>query len=244
MPGREAVDAEGSDDIAALSSAEDSKAHGYIRALGGSDNLNSVSACTTRLRLEVKDNKAIDETALKRLGARGVIRPSEGALQVVLGPTAELTADEIKAVLASSGPIDALSAKPENASKLAAAAPAASLGSGLDSGLDAKAILAALGGAGNISALKSASTRLVLTLNDAEALDESALTKAGVRAVARLRGGLTHLVSTLGKIAFNAFTPLSGSCWRQRLTRHGRKISLNIPLQFFKLHLHKVHLAL
>ncbi len=189
VPGREAVDAEAADDSSALSSGEDSKAHGYIRALGGSDNLNSVSACTTRLRLEVKDNKAVDEAALKRLGARGVIRPSKGALQVVLGPTAELTADEIKAVLASSGQISALSAKPVNA-------PKPSRTTAITSGtkLDAKAVLAALGGAGNLGSIKSASTRLVITLNDAEAMDEGALTQAGVRGVARLRGGLTHLV--------------------------------------------------
>ena len=41
-------------------------------ALGGAANLAEVDACTTRLRLVLVDNHAVDEAALKRLGARGI----------------------------------------------------------------------------------------------------------------------------------------------------------------------------
>ena len=67
----------------------------YLAALGGAGNLERVEACTTRLRLIVADQSAIDEPKLKALGARGVIRPSDKAVQVVLGPIADSVAMEI-----------------------------------------------------------------------------------------------------------------------------------------------------
>ena len=57
----------------------------------------SVDACTTRLRLVVADQKAVDEAALRALGARGLVRPSAESLQVVVGPIADQLASEIRA---------------------------------------------------------------------------------------------------------------------------------------------------
>ncbi len=71
----------------------------YVRALGGPANLLAVDACTTRLRLSVVDNAAIDEAALKSLGARGVIKPAPGSVQVVVGPIADQLAGEVNAAL-------------------------------------------------------------------------------------------------------------------------------------------------
>ena len=75
------------------------RARGYIEALGGAGNLTHVGACTTRLRLVVVDQGAVDEAALKALGARGVIRPSERDLQVVVGAVADQVAREINEAL-------------------------------------------------------------------------------------------------------------------------------------------------
>jgi PTS system N-acetylglucosamine-specific IIC component len=72
---------------------------GFVAALGGAANLISVDACATRLRLIVADQSKVNETALKALGARGLIRPSDKALQIVLGPIADLVANEIRAEL-------------------------------------------------------------------------------------------------------------------------------------------------
>ena len=76
----------------------DEKIKAMIMALGGPENLLSVDACTTRLRLEV-GNATIDEAKLKSLGARGFVHPDAGTLQVILGPTADTTASEIRDVL-------------------------------------------------------------------------------------------------------------------------------------------------
>jgi PTS system N-acetylglucosamine-specific IIC component len=69
----------------------------FVAALGGPSNLKSVDACTTRLRLSLADPAAIDESALRSLGARGIVRPGGDALQVVLGPIADQVVEEIRA---------------------------------------------------------------------------------------------------------------------------------------------------
>lgn len=69
-----------------------------LAALGGKQNLKHVSACITRLRLETVDNNQIDEAALKRLGARGIIK-KKGIAQVVIGAKAEALADAINTLM-------------------------------------------------------------------------------------------------------------------------------------------------
>ncbi|MGY0616225.1 N-acetylglucosamine-specific PTS transporter subunit IIBC [Vibrio sp. FJH11] len=70
----------------------------YLKALGGHDNLTSIDACITRLRLTLKDRSIADEAVLKKLGAKGVVKLGENNLQVILGPLAEIVAGEMKAI--------------------------------------------------------------------------------------------------------------------------------------------------
>ena len=105
--GREAVGAEGEGvataaEMAAPATASD-RARRYLAALGGAANVVSLDACATRLRVTVKDGTLVQEPTLKAIGARGVIRPSAGSLQVVVGPTADGLADEINAEMKRSG---------------------------------------------------------------------------------------------------------------------------------------------
>ena len=74
----------------ATQSAGGARGGAFVAALGGAANLVSVDACTTRLRLIVADQQAIDDDALTALGARGIIRPSEKAAQVALGGDANV----------------------------------------------------------------------------------------------------------------------------------------------------------
>ncbi len=71
----------------------------YVELLGGRENLKTVDACITRLRLTLADRSRIDEAGLKALGAKGVVRLGANNLQVILGPQAEIIAGEIKAGL-------------------------------------------------------------------------------------------------------------------------------------------------
>jgi PTS system N-acetylglucosamine-specific IIC component len=79
----------------------DERGAAFVTALGGAANLKSIDACTTRLRLSLADPKAIDESALKALGARGIVHPGGDSVQVVLGPIADQVAGEIRSAAVS-----------------------------------------------------------------------------------------------------------------------------------------------
>ena len=175
-PGREA---EPAPVLAAEARAGDGRALGYIAALGGAANLQSVDACTTRLRLVVLDQAVVDEPALKSLGARGLVRPGPRDLQVVIGPQADEVARDIRAQLGT-----AASPAPRPASAVAERAVPA----------DVSGLIDALGGASNIVLVAGVSSRLRLELRDAEAIDEHALRRLGVQALIQPRAGALHLI--------------------------------------------------
>jgi PTS system N-acetylglucosamine-specific IIC component len=79
-----------------IAQSEDDKIISYVLALGGVDNLVDISACTTRLRLKVKDISVIKQEILKKLGAKGIITPTNDTVQVIIGPTADILCEKIK----------------------------------------------------------------------------------------------------------------------------------------------------
>jgi PTS system N-acetylglucosamine-specific IIC component len=79
----------------ATSDTPSSQAGRVLTYLGGSDNILSIDACITRLRLVVKDDKAVNDQALRQLGASGIIRLGNGTLQVIFGTRSEILKDEI-----------------------------------------------------------------------------------------------------------------------------------------------------
>lgn len=89
-------------------SATESLARRYISAIGGSENLTAIDACITRLRLNVKDSGAVNESVAKRLGASGVIRLNKQSIQIIVGTRAETIASAMKIVL-TKGPVAAAS---------------------------------------------------------------------------------------------------------------------------------------
>ncbi|HDX9589897.1 TPA: PTS transporter subunit EIIC [Bacillus pseudomycoides] len=68
----------------------------YVAALGGKENLAVIDNCATRLRLQVKDANLINEQALKRAGAKGVMKLSDTSVQVIVGTNVESVADDMK----------------------------------------------------------------------------------------------------------------------------------------------------
>jgi len=75
----------------------------FAVALGGTANLKSVDACTTRLRLSLVKPDDIDEPMLRALGAKGIVRPGGDSVQIVLGPIADQVAGEIRAASSVAG---------------------------------------------------------------------------------------------------------------------------------------------
>ena len=155
----------------------------FIAALGGPDNLVEVGACTTRLRLTVRSSAAVDEPALKALGARGVLRPAGNVVQVVLGPVADIVAMEIRGAL--DAPVAASSPSFPTVAPIAAPITMPVM------------FVAGLGGDDNIAEAVHRPGRWRVCLRDAAAIDESALRNAGALAVARPSEKIVHiLVST------------------------------------------------
>jgi len=171
-PGREP-------EVAATDVQAGERGAAFVAALGGSANLSSIDACTTRLRLVVVDQAKVDETRLKALGARGLLRPSAQGLQVVVGPIADQVATEMRA---AAGPLATpiAIAPPESGSPVAA--------------VDAKPWLAALGGRDNIAEAGAASSRLWLRLSDPSKMDSAALEALGTRAIATPGADIVHLI--------------------------------------------------
>ena len=99
-PGREDEDEMTENSTITASADMQELAKQYIEALGGADNLKNVDNCVTRLRLEVKTAKGIDDKVLKALGARGVVRLSDTSIQVIVGTSVQFISDAIKAELA------------------------------------------------------------------------------------------------------------------------------------------------
>ncbi|WP_416366490.1 N-acetylglucosamine-specific PTS transporter subunit IIBC [Sphingomonas aurantiaca] len=154
--------------VTAVPVAKSERGAAFAEALGGAANLTSVGACTTRLRLIVADQGAVDEARLKALGARGLIRPSANALQIVLGPIADSVAVEIRDAIAAGGVVPV------------AAAP-------LPEVADIRltpATLVALGGADNVEAATQHGTRLRIRLKDTDRASATALEALGVHAIA------------------------------------------------------------
>ncbi len=96
-PGREDddLDEEGAQTGGGSSSLRD-KAAGVLEAIGGKGNVKDIDACITRLRLVLKDDKIVDEKALRSLGASGVMKLGQGSVQIVFGTQSEMLKDEIK----------------------------------------------------------------------------------------------------------------------------------------------------
>lgn len=65
-----------------------------LKQLGGKENIKTVNSCITRLRLTVVDAAQVNESALKGLGAAGVIKSGD-SVQVIVGTRAELIANEL-----------------------------------------------------------------------------------------------------------------------------------------------------
>jgi N-acetylglucosamine PTS system EIICBA or EIICB component len=161
----------------------------YIAALGGAANIVALDACTTRLRLVVAEQTAVNAEALKRLGARGLVRPSANALQVVIGANADQVAGEIKTALKSGA--------------LTAAIPPASPA--------ISSLLAALGGRANVKAVESAASRLRINVVDSAAVDEPRIVSLGMRGVAVPNPNWIHVIVGPGAAA-------AGASLRQLLT--------------------------
>nr|NUR38190.1 PTS transporter subunit EIIC [Sphingomonas sp.] len=150
---------------------------GFVKALGGPANLREVGACTTRLRLIVRDQTLIDEAGLKALGARGILKPSAEALQVVLGPIADAVAMDIRAALDRPLAAAAETARPVASGEVLP-----------------EAIARVLGGAKNIRSATLHHGRWRVELANQDLISDSESPDSPIRSIARISPNLVHVL--------------------------------------------------
>jgi glucose PTS system EIICB or EIICBA component len=185
-PGRE-VEAE----RAAGAVGEGGISRDLVVAFGGRNNITSLDACITRLRVAVKDQSKVDQAKLKSMGAAGVMVVGSG-IQAIFGPLSENMKTGMQEYLRSTSAEADL--EPTAAAPAAAAARTAPPASARDKER-AESIRQALGGAANIKALEAiATTRWRVELQDAQRVDTAALKRAGVAAVMPVGTGVLHLI--------------------------------------------------
>ncbi|MBP2031343.1 PTS system glucose-specific IIC component [Clostridium algifaecis] len=80
------------------------KALKVLEAIGGKDNIKTLDACITRLRLTL-NNPEVDQKTLRALGAAGIMTAGN-SVQVVFGTEAERIKDDIKAIIQNGGYVE------------------------------------------------------------------------------------------------------------------------------------------
>jgi PTS system N-acetylglucosamine-specific IIC component len=177
------------DEAAAIAApaGDASRAEGFIEALGGAANLVEVEACTTRLRLVLADRTKVDARRLSALGSRGTIDVGASGMQVVVGPIADQVASEIRARLAMSERTVAQDPVPRAASL----APRASISVPLP---DARAIVDALGGPGNVAGVDVAAGRVLVTVRERDRVNVKPLRALLERGAAVASKSSVHLL--------------------------------------------------
>ncbi|WP_368878636.1 PTS glucose transporter subunit IIBC [Proteus mirabilis] len=73
-----------------------------VAAFGGKDNISSLDACITRLRIGVKEIDKVDRDELKKLGAAGVVVVGSG-IQAIFGPKSDNLKTEMDEYIRSIG---------------------------------------------------------------------------------------------------------------------------------------------
>ncbi len=70
-------------------------AHEIYQAIGGSENIQAVNNCATRLRLELNDTGIVDRGRIQAAGVSGVRVLDNRNLQVIIGTNVQFVADEL-----------------------------------------------------------------------------------------------------------------------------------------------------
>ena len=196
-PGREDDDvsgdptATGTGAVTSTGTGAGSMSEKLVAAFGGVQNIRSLDACITRLRVDLHDPKLADDAVLKSLGAAGVMHVGNG-MQAIFGTRSENLKTDMEEYLANLGVAPAPPRPvPGNGARVQTASA-----SGSSSHSDrARAMAAALGGADNIIAVEStALTRLRVELNDVGAIDERALEAAGASGTMRVSRNVVHVI--------------------------------------------------
>ncbi|WP_153306507.1 PTS glucose transporter subunit IIBC [Desulfogranum japonicum] len=193
-PGREEVEGDAGE---ARDVAADTMAQQLVLAFGGKSNIESLDACITRLRVEVKDMDKASIDRLKALGAAGVVTVGTG-LQAIFGPRSENLMTDMKIYLETAGDEAELSEQDLPSSVLYKEREIQPRLRDQKAPEKVASWLPALGGKQNILLVEScAQTRLRIKVKDMSSVHEAELNEKGIQAVIRIDDSLIHLMTGL-----------------------------------------------
>ncbi|AIF65811.1 PTS acetylglucosamine transporter subunit IIB [Terribacillus saccharophilus] len=72
-----------------------------IENLGGKQNILINDNCMTRLRMEIKDMKAVNHSKIKQMGVHGIVEVDDHNLQIIIGSQAAIVKKEMDDILDS-----------------------------------------------------------------------------------------------------------------------------------------------
>ncbi len=170
----------------------DTPAAKYITALGGVRNIVEIDNCATRLRLKVNDISLVQDEVITSLGARGMLKPSAHAVQIIIGPEVELLAGDMKDLWKSAGGPEVS----QQGVDFSEDHEVAVLRPTNDDVAMAEHCLKALGGTDNVlKAEVAAGTRILATLKTEKEPDLVELQTVGIQTV-QVKG--TNVLITIG----------------------------------------------
>lgn len=76
------------------------QASAILDGLGGARNVLDLDNCATRLRMEIDDVSKVDDAAIRRAGAAGVMKPGGHSVQVVYGLEVQFIKDAMEDLIA------------------------------------------------------------------------------------------------------------------------------------------------
>ncbi|MEH7179183.1 maltose/glucose-specific PTS transporter subunit IIC [Neobacillus vireti] len=82
---------------AAQVSATD-RAKTIVEGLGGSENIEIVDCCATRLRVTIKNENLVQEDVIKQTGSKGIVKAGTG-VQIIYGPQVTIVKNEVEEYL-------------------------------------------------------------------------------------------------------------------------------------------------
>jgi PTS system glucose-specific IIC component len=197
--------------IAASAQAGDGMSPRLVAAFGGADNIKSLDACITRLRVDLKDPAKASDAQLKALGASGVLHVGSN-VQAIFGTRSENLKTAMEEYIRSGASGRPVVGGPSSVTPAAAApvpTPAPRRSSQVtvtaDQRKKADALVAALGGTRNVTYVEPvALTRLRIEVTDASLIDEAALDRAGASGMWRVAPDIVHVIVGMDADALSA----------------------------------------
>ena len=183
-----------------------SEAGQLVNAFGGQDNIESLDACITRLRVSVKNISKARPDVLKQMGASGVLTVGQ-SLQAIFGTRSENLKTEMEDYIKKNISNQSFSNTQKqtkhninNSSHNQSITNTETIKTNYDIDNYSKELIQSLGGKQNIKEIEAcAHTRIRISLVDPSKMDNKLEAKQGVKALIPIVKGIYHLI--IGKEA-------------------------------------------